>query len=250
MTFRAGLGLAALLFTTTPLLAAEGHRWGYEGEGGPNHWGEISEEFAACATGASQSPIDIVPTNAVAAAVSPVETNWQAFIPTVVNNGHTIQANTNGQGGYAMLDGKRYDLLQFHFHHQSEHTINGQHAPMEVHFVHKSEAGDLLVLGVMLQAGTANPAIGSVWSTAPAAGNETVASGTIDISGLLPATSTSFRYQGSLTTPPCSEIVTWNVYAEPAQLSQEQIDTFGTLYPNDARPVQPLNRRFILSDAS
>jgi carbonic anhydrase len=250
MIRKTGLSLAILLLSSTVAFAEEGHHWAYEGEGAPEHWGEISTEFAACATGAAQSPIDIVPTNAVAAAISPVETHWQAFVPTVVNNGHTIQANTNGKGGYATLNGVRYDLLQFHFHHQSEHTINGQHAPMEVHFVHKSEAGDLLVLGVMLQAGTANAAVGSVWSSAPAAGNEAVAGDAIDVSGLLPATSASFRYQGSLTTPPCSEIVTWNVFAEPAQLSQEQIDAFGTLYPNDARPVQPLNRRFILSDAS
>jgi len=239
------LSFAAICALSAPAFAAEPHHWDYENPAG---WGELSDEFKECSVGEEQSPVDIVSASAVPAEFKPAEVHWQAFAPTVVNNGHTIQVNTGGKGGYVELNGVRYDLVQFHFHHESEHTVDGKHAPMEVHFVNKSAAGDLLVLGVMVEPGAANPTIDTVWANLPEAGKETPVATTIDPSTILPADHGSFRYAGSLTTPPCSQIVTWNVYTHPTELSAGQIDAFAALYPNDARPVQPLNRRFVLND--
>lgn len=229
---------------------AGGPAWHYEGAEGPEHWGELSADFAACSAGEEQSPIDIVRTSAVRATFAPVELHWTAFSPTVLNNGHTVQVNTGGNAGYTTLAGVRYDLLQFHFHHQSEHTLDGKHAPMEVHFVHKSEAGDLLVVGVLLDEGASNPTMSAIWPLVGAAGSETAGTGDVSADSFLPADMDAFRYEGSLTTPPCSQIVTWNVLAHPAALSHEQIEAFASMYENDARPVQPLNRRFVLTSSA
>jgi carbonic anhydrase len=241
--------LLAVVAATLPA-AAQDHHWGYEGEADPSHWGDIAEEFKECAVGQEQSPIDLTPTKAIHAEFSPAEIHWTAFAPTVVDNGHTVQVNTNGKGGYVELNGVRYDLVQFHFHHESEHTVDGAHSPLEVHFVNKSEAGDLLVLGVLLNPGEANAALGAVEAEWPAVGAETTSAETIDPSVLLPANHASFRYEGSLTTPPCSQIVTWNVFVDPVEVSAEQIDLFASHYANNARPIQALNRRFLLTDAS
>jgi carbonic anhydrase len=246
-----------MFYRTLPLLAvsaalaigpvaAQSPHWGYEGAEDPTHWGELADEYKECAAGQEQSPIDIVEDHAIPAEFSPVEIHWQAFTPTIVDNGHTIQVNTNGQGGYAEVNGVRYTLAQFHFHHQSEHTIDGQHAPLEVHFVHQSEAGDLLVLGVLMQEGAESAPLSAVEAAWPASGSEVPGTETIDPSGMLPGDHESFRYQGSLTTPPCSQTVTWNVFAEPVEVSSDQVALFAEHYANNARPVQPLNRRFLL----
>lgn len=243
----AALGTAVTMLGATPL-AAQGVHWSYEGEEGPSHWGELGGDNAVCAAGQQQSPIDLVSDAAIATDAPGLTVHWTPFTPSVANNGHTIQVNAAG-GGHVELGAVRYDLLQFHFHHLSEHTIDGAHAPMEVHFVHRSEAGDLLVLGVMLQPGDENMAISAVWDLIPDAGAEAAGQVAIDPSGLLPDDHHAFRYAGSLTTPPCSEIVTWNVYAAPAELSQAQIDAFAARYPHNARPLQAANRRFVLSAA-
>lgn len=231
-----------------PVAAAEPHHWGYEGAEDPSHWGELTPDWQACGIGQEQSPIDIVPARAIEAEFSPAEVHWTAFTPKIVDNGHTIQVNTDGKGGYAEVNGTRYNLLQFHFHHQSEHTLDGAHSPLEVHFVHQSEAGDLLVLGVLMNEGAMNTALEHVEAAWPAVGSEVVGSEAFDPSAMLPANAASFRYQGSLTTPPCSQIVTWNVYADPVEVSAEQIALFASHYGNNARPVQPLNRRFLLTN--
>ena len=241
-TFVCMLALAALVAPA----AAQDHHWGYEGDGDPSHWGDLAEEYKECGIGQEQSPIDIVPANAIQADFRPAEVHWTAFAPAIVDNGHAIQVNTNGKGGYAELNGVSYELLQFHFHHKSEHTVDGFHSPLEVHFVHKSEAGDLLVLGVLMNEGSASAALEAVQSAWPAVGAEVDSEAMLDPANLLPAGTASFRYQGSLTTPPCSQTVTWNVYAEPVDISGEQIALFASRYANNARPVQPLNRRFLL----
>ncbi len=231
-----------------PAAAAEQHHWGYEGAEDASHWGELSPDWKECGIGQQQSPIDIVKTSAIAADFNAAEVHWMPFVPKIVDNGHTIQVNTDGRAGYAELNGVKYNLLQFHFHHQSEHTIDGAHSPLEVHFVHQSEAGDLLVLGVLMNEGKLNQAVETIEAAWPAVGAE-AGGDRYDASSMLPANHASFRYQGSLTTPPCSQIVTWNVYADPVEVSAEQVALFASHYANNARPVQPLNRRFLLTDA-
>lgn len=238
--------LAATALTAGPALANDAPHWGYDGPDGSSHWGEISKDYAACAMGQQQSPINIVTKDTVATSQAGVTTDWTAFAPEVVNNGHSIQINTGGKGGTATLDGKAYHLLQFHFHHASEHTYDGHHYPMEAHFVHKADDGSLLVIGAMVEeGGDANPVFDTLWADIPAEGVTKTLSGTVDPAKLLPAGGT-YQYEGSLTTPPCSQIVTWVLKKEPLKVSAEQIDTFAKLYKHDYRPVQPLNRRYVL----
>lgn len=243
---RRGLAVSALalaLGAAAAGYAAEGAKWSYEGAKGPRHWSKISPAFAACGTGREQSPIDLQQTHA--GNPETIGISWQAFQPEVVNNGHTIQADAP-DGSYTTLNGKRYDLLQLHFHHRSEHKLAGRQLPMEAHFVHKSAAGDLLVLGVFLVPGQPNEALETILDAAPASKGRQSAGASVDLTSLLPEDSAVFRYAGSLTTPPCSEVVSWAVYERPVEVSAEQIEAFAAIYPNNFRPVQPTNRRFVL----
>ncbi|MDQ7019594.1 MAG: carbonic anhydrase family protein [Robiginitomaculum sp.] len=217
--------------------------WTYSGMNGPEHWGKLDQGYATCASGTQQSPIDLK--EARMAPLPPIEINWTPFLPTVINNGHTIKVDTDKQGSM-ILDGKTYTLLQFHFHHDSEHTINGRHYPLEAHFVHQAKDGSLGVLGVFFKEGNANPALQKIWNIAPLDPGEMKAEKRFKPGALLPRNRSYFRYEGSLTTPPCSEVVSWVVFDQPIEASKAQIDAFAGLYANNYRPVQPTNRRFIL----
>ena len=242
LTGTASLGCA--LCVAQAARAASVH-WGYEGAEGPDKWASLDEGFAACGSGREQSPIDL--TDPVRAVVRDVEIRWASSALKVVNNGHTIQANVD-PGSVSVLGGKRFDLKQFHFHHPSEHTIAGQAFPMEAHFVHVAEDGALAVLGVMMAEGAAHETIGQVWDVMPTGKGEAMGEGTIVPGHLLPAGRAFYRYAGSLTTPPCSEIVTWTVYADPIQVSSAQIEAFAGIFEHNARPIQPVNRRFLLGN--
>jgi carbonic anhydrase len=231
---------------TLGLAHAEGEvHWSYEGPGGPDHWAEISKEAGACAVGVEQSPIDL--THGIGADAPAVTLDWAAGAEwSVVNNGHTIQVNGTAAGKMT-IDGKDYDLLQFHFHHPSEHAIDGQHSPMEVHFVHKSSDGALAVLGVMLVGGGNQGPMDAIMQAAPQAQGEAPL-GALDLAAFLPDMPGFYRYAGSLTTPPCSEIVLWTVMRDPVAVSDASLSAFATLFPMNARPLQAVNRRFILSE--
>ena len=222
-----------------------GH-WAYAGEGGPDQWGQLSPEYAACRLGKEQSPVDL--RGAIPVALPDPATAWRTIPLKVLNNGHTIQVD-GAEGGTLILDGVAYELLQFHFHHPSEHVIEGRPAALEIHFVHKSQDGNLAVLGVMVVEGMPNPVLETIWSVMPTTAGETATgAGLIDFRPLLPTDPTTFRYAGSLTTPPCSEVVQWVVYRKPITASDIQIRRFATMFPNNARPLQPLGRRKLLLD--
>lgn len=219
--------------------------WSYGGAEGPEYWGSLAETFGTCRTGAEQSPINLTITGPTGG--DPVQLFWNAQADwTVVNNGHTIQANTDN-GGMMTVDGKDFALLQFHFHTPSEHAIEGRRSDMEVHFVHKAASGELAVLGVMIEGGGRNQLFDAIIGAAPRVTGE-AATGMRDPSALLPSDPSFFRYQGSLTTPPCSETVLWTVLSQPIQVSDAQIDAFQALYAMNARPLQALNRRYVLVD--
>jgi carbonic anhydrase len=240
---RAGLlAIVLALCSFGVALAAEGVRWSYSGDTGPEHWGELSPDYAACSKGLEQSPIDIP-------ASTPLDTSGIAFsyqpsALTILNNGHTIQANYD-KGSSISFHGTTYELVQFHLHAVSEHTIDGQHDPLEIHFVHRSAEGKLAVVGVMLETGAENPAYIPVFQNLPPAESEpaAVAGVTVDASQMLPAQREYWTYPGSLTTPPCSEGVTWLVMNTPVQVSGGQIAAFTSIYASNSRPVQPLNSR-------
>jgi carbonic anhydrase len=223
--------------------------WSYEGEAGPEHWGELDASFAACVTGRTQSPIDLK--EATPQDLANIVFNYQPSTINILNNGHTIQVNYD-PGSSIELDGVRYDLVQFHFHAPSEHTIQGQAMPMELHLVHKSAEGNLAVVGVMLADGAENPAFQPVWNNLPTQENpaQAVAGLQVEAASLLPTEQTTYRYSGSLTTPPCSEGVNWLVMTTPVELSAEQLAAFTTIYAHNSRPVQPLNERTLTVDNS
>ena len=236
--------LAAVVISTLAVVsvAQKAHSWSYSGATGPDHWSEIS---ATCGTGRAQSPIDIVdPTKSKLPALT---FSYQASPLNVINNGHTIQANY-APGSNLVLEGKSYELQQFHFHHLSETAIKGKHSPMEAHLVHKDTDGNLLVVAVLLKEGKANSAVETVWKNiGTEEGKANAPSGvSVDATKLLPGKREYYTFPGSLTTPPCSENVTWVVMTHPMTVSKEQIEAFAKLYPSNARPVQPLNGRKVL----
>lgn len=217
--------------------------WSYEGDSGPSHWGELSATNDACIHGKEQSPIDIEQT--IEADLPHLPIAWRPVRGRGVNNGHTIQVTVE-RGSFIVLDGTRYDLLQFHFHHPSEHLIQGKTHPIEAHFVHRAESGTIAVLAVFIDPGTESRLLESALNAAPAH-EEIELPGTIELTSLLPRQRSYLRYEGSLTTPPCSETVHWIVFEHPAHASRRQIDRFAALYANNARPHQPVGRRFILN---
>ena len=226
---------SAVVISAAPVLADE---WGYTGEHGPENWG------GACLTGAEQSPIDLA--GAIEAEVPTPELNWNAESGrTLVNTGHGVQVNF-AEGGTMRLGGTDFTLLQYHFHTPSEHTLDGEAFPMEVHFVHASEEGALAVFGVFFTEGEANAALDPLIANLPEAGDEFALVEGGEAVAFLPEDGDVFRYAGSLTTPPCSEVVAWSVIDTPVEASAEQLAAMQALFGDNARPVQPLNRRYLL----
>ncbi len=222
--------------------------WTYGGEGGPQSWGDIDPANKPCAAGAQQSPVDLA--GALSAkAPTPIPRWIPARGGDVVNTGRTLQVNLDASGG-VQLNGKDYVLKQFHFHHPSEHTIDGKAFPLEVHFVHAAPDGDLAVVGVLFAEGEVNTNLDAIWSTAPVKEGEAHVTHTFDAGAFMPPVAGAYRYEGSLTTPPCSETVHWTVMSTPVTASSSQIAAFASLFPFNARPVQPLNRRYILKTSS
>jgi carbonic anhydrase len=200
----------------------------------------------ACAEGKEQSPVDIpasAPINPAA-----IVFNYQPSALKIGNNGHTIQVDY-APGSSIQIEGKTYNLAQFHFHAMSEHTFNGHHRPLEIHFVHKSDDGEWAVVGIMLNPGAENAAYAPVFNNLPAqAGDpQTISGVTVNAAEMLPTSQRYYRYEGSLTTPPCTEGINWFVLTRPVQVSEAQIKAFEQIYDNNYRPVQPLNERTFLS---
>jgi carbonic anhydrase len=217
--------------------------WEYEGRGGAAKWGELDESYKACALGAEQSPIDL--SSAIKATLDPLNLDWKPQAFEIVNNGHTIQADA--KPGSTLTIGKDvYKLVQFHFHAPSEHSIGGKRSAMEVHFVHAGPDGRLAVVGVLMNAGRKNAAFADIMKRAPKKEGEKELEKPIDPRQFLPANPALYRYKGSLTTPPCSEVVDWNIYEQPIEVAAEDIEAFKAIFPMNARPLQPVNRRFLL----
>jgi carbonic anhydrase len=228
--------------------AAAGHggevHWAYDGENGPQNWGRLKPEFNVCAIGKRQSPINIQEGNTLAGPAEPVQFNYTPSNGTVVNNGHTIQVNVDGNNSITVR-GSRYQLLQFHFHTPSEEQVNYKRYAMVAHLVHKNEEGQLAVVAVLLEPGESNTLINKVWTYMPLDTGDSVRMpvSLLDMNEVLPKDQRYYQFMGSLTTPPCTEGVLWMVLKQPVQISQAQYKLFTQLYPLNARPVQALNAR-------
>jgi len=223
--------------------ASEGH-WSYGGATGPEKWGDLDAADGPCSAGGQQSPIDI--TGTIIARQPALEIEWSKQPNTVINNGHTIQLEVP-DGDTLRMGNRTYTLKQFHFHHPSEHLVEGKRFAMEAHFVHAATDG-LAVVAVLMVPGRQNAAFKKIVSTMPMEEGPAVpADPAIHSTRLLPARREYFHYEGSLTTPPCSETVDWIVLAHPIEVDEDDIARFVKLYPMNARPVQQRDRRFILS---
>lgn len=228
-----------------PVWADNTTNWSYSGKTGANHWGKLADEYETCTLGKHQSPIDIRTKQVKRSDLQPIEFAYTATAATVVNNGHTIQVNVSA-GSQATFDGVPYKLLQFHFHTPSEEKINGKTYPLVAHLVHQSADGKLSVVAVLFKAGRENAALKPVFSRLPAkAGESFDLEAPLDVADLLPRQQQYWAFDGSLTTPPCSEDVSWHVLRMPVEVSPAQLAAFKKLYPMNARPVQPLNGRVV-----
>jgi carbonic anhydrase len=217
--------------------------WGYEGETGPVNWAKLEAANAVCGSGKRQSPIDI--REGIKVDLSPVKFDYIPSLFQVVDNGHTIQVNLD-EGQSITVLGRRYDLIQFHFHKPSEERVNGRSYDMVAHLVHRDEDGRLAVIAVLLERGLEHPVIQTVWNHLPLEKkSQTVSEMTVNLMNLIPEKRAYWTYMGSLTTPPCSENVLWMVMKSPVQISPEQVQIFSRLYKNNARPVQPSNGRLV-----
>ncbi len=244
-----GIGISSCIESETPPSQTEQVEWGYEEENGAHVWSQLNPEFALCAEGTLQSPIDLV--NPTTAELPAIAFNYQPTVLDIRNNGHTIEVAST-EDNRIEVDGTGYELLQFHFHGPSEHTIDGKLFDMEMHLVHRNDDGTLAVIGVLIEQGNDNAAFNTLWAHLPDTAGETIRTEntTIDVDDLLPSDRGSYRYDGSLTTPPCSEGVRWIVLTTPIELSDMQIAAFKAIVHDNNRPIQPLNERELLLDVT
>jgi carbonic anhydrase len=244
-------GNVAAVAVTLPLLmlgsasfAGEEAHWSYAGATGPVKWGTLEKEYSACALGKTQSPIDIRDDVAKQADLPAINFDYKASTLKIIDNGHTIQINY-APGSSITVGGKQYELVQFHFHKPSEEKLNGKSYDMVAHLVHRDQEGKLAVVAVLLATTGANPLIKTLWDNLPKKKEtETAVDAVkINVADLLPTNKAYYTFAGSLTTPPCSEGVTWFVLKNPTSISADESARFARSYPMNARPVQPLNGR-------
>lgn len=218
--------------------------WGYEGDLGPEHWGDLRDDYKTCKTGKLQSPIDLKFSKPKPG--RRIEFDYVNSPLKVIDNGQTIKVSF-GPGNRLFVMGKQYELVHLEFHSSSEHTLSGNSLPMEAHLVHRNELGQLAIVGMMLIEGRKNPLIDKIWTHIPEHKNaeRMVPGETINAEDILPKVFTHYFYVGSLTTPPCTEGVRWYVLNTPIELSREQILEFRKHYSHNNRPIQPLNGRSV-----
>jgi carbonic anhydrase len=231
------IGSHALITAINPEIA-----WNYQNI---DHWGELSPDYHLCSTGRQQTPIDL-------GFVTTKELYHPTFdyrpVPLKIrHNGRTVLVQTE-KGGSMIFQGENWDLLQFHFHHPSEHQIKGQSFPLEIHLVHRSARGNLAVLGILAKLGAFNPHLQTIWSHLPLepCPEKIIPDTWVNIGLLLPNNGDFYEYRGSLSTPPCTENVLWLVWQEAIEISPQQIQQFAAIFPRNAREIQPLNGRSIL----
>lgn len=217
--------------------------WSYSGDTGPAHWASLKPEFAQCGKGQRQSPIDIH--DGIPVELDPIAFDYRPTAFRVIDTGHTVQVNM-APGNRITVNGRRHELVQFHFHRPSEERLNGKQFDMVVHLEHKDIEGKLAIVAILISEGKGHPLVQQVWNNLPLEKfTEQHGLATIDLSQILPEQRQYVTYMGSQTTPPCQEGVLWMVMKQPVTASTEQMATFARLHPMNARPVQPTAGRLI-----
>jgi len=235
-----------VVFVSGAVYAAEKVHWGYSGHDGPEHWSELDRKFAACSAGKNQSPINL--TGFIEAELESIQFYYKTSATEVLNNGHTIQVNY-AQGSSVTIANQTFELKQFHFHSPSENHIEGKSFPMEAHLVHADKNGNLAVVAVMFEEGNTNSTIKALWSNMPEKQSDkhSLSSLKINAMSLLPNEKSYYRFNGSLTTPPCTEGVEWFVMKQPVTVSKQEVEAFEhVMHHSNNRSVQLINARVIL----
>lgn len=243
---------ASVILTAAPLAFAagdikntrDGVSWGYVGQNGASKWGGLSKDYRKCSKGRKQSPINI--DRFMEKTIEPLKVRYAKQELRIANTGHTAELHFE-PGSKMVSDGVSYELSQVDFRTPSEHYLDGTPYPMEIQFLHETANGKTAVLSVMVKVGKHNDTIEKIWDNIPEIG-EAIANERVEFAAtdLLPRTGIYFRYDGSLTTPPCTEGVKWHVMQDPIEISEKQLVKFQSLFPLNARPLQPLNGRSII----
>ncbi len=236
-------GRAAALADGAAAPAKVRGEWSYSGDTGPEHWASLKPEFSQCGKGQRQSPIDIH--DGIPVELDPIAFDYRPTAFRVIDTGHTVQVNM-APGNRITVNGRRHELVQFHFHRPSEERLNGKQFDMVVHLEHKDIEGKLAVVAILISEGKGHPLVQQVWNNLPLEKfTEQPGLATIDLNQILPEQRQYVTYMGSQTTPPCQEGVLWMVMKQPVTASTEQMATFARLHPMNARPVQPTAGRLI-----
>ncbi len=221
--------------------------WTYAGGNGPSRWATIRPPYHACGNGRKQSPVNIA--KFYQDDLPPLDLTYHAVPLSLINTGRTVLLPYPDGSGF-MADGLFYALRQIVFHTPSEHYIDGAPYPVEVQLIHRADDGTQAIVSVMMKVGKNNPVLAGILQNVPVQtfAQKTVPTVKYSARGLMPQTLEHYRYEGSLTVPPCSEGVIWFVMKTPLEISEEQIRAFQGLFPVNARPIQPLNDRVITGD--
>jgi carbonic anhydrase len=219
--------------------------WTYDGEEGAEHWSNLCQDFRNCSEGLHQSPIDIETVQLKEVFSYGLNFRYHASNVDVVNNGHTIEVDVD-EKNELLVEDRIFELKQFHFHEPAEHRLDGVLFPMEMHLVHVDTSGRLAVVGIFIKEGYPNPTLDEIWQQLPEKPEHHEHVGhPIELTKLFPMGHSFFHYEGSLTTPPCTEGVQWFILKEPLTLSKGQIGKFVKLYHGNSRPPQAINNRTI-----
>lgn len=237
--------LMATIGFATPTLSNQ--HWGYDGDDSPENWAKLTSDYQMCALGKNQSPVNI--SHTVHVKINNLKVHYDSLSGNIVNNGHTIQINNENPSNYIIINKEKYTLIQFHFHAPSENQINSKSYPMEAHFVHQNDKGELLVMAIMVDEGKQNMNTEELLTVLNPQENMPTRLNDIKISGLIPKTTHYYRFSGSLTTPPCTEGIVWVVLKKPATFSKTEIEKFEQVFKHhNNRPIQPLFGRLIIDN--
>lgn len=223
------------LLLATVLVSCSTPHWGYKGSESPSHWSELSAEYKKCEVGHKQSPINLS-IKSSKARDHEVKFYYHPTPAKIVNNGHTIEFDLE-EDNFLMIDENKYKLIQFHFHDPSEHSIEGVHYPAELHLVHKSKLNELAVVGIVLEIGNGKE-LDHIFDLIPGQFN-TAHIDNLHLEKFISSSNSHFYYEGSLTTPPCSENVKWVVLDKHLKVNKDQLTKFKAYYLDNNRPIQP-----------
>lgn len=232
-----------------PILQMTGELpWGYDGEAGPANWASLSDGFAVCGAGTRQSPIDIGETTD--RLLPSLSFHYRTTMLSLRRGRNALWIEYDS-GSYLKIAGKRYALTSIEFHTPGEHNLHGQRLDMEIHLRHVGPSGKPLVVAIPVVGGhRKNIILSRILENVPGSnGRRRHQWVGVNAILLLPFDRSYLFYEGSETTPPCTENVSWIIFDKPIRVSSEGIRLVNGIVGHNARPIQPLNDRAILRDS-